>query len=145
MNAPSPGEVDGRVVLFDGECNLCHGTVRFVIRRDPRARFRFASLQSGPGRRIARRHGIVGVTLESMLLLEDGRLYGRSTAALRVARRLRWPWPLLYGFIVVPRPVRDAVYDFIGARRYRWFGRRDHCEISEPGESRRFLVDAEAR
>lgn len=146
INSEHNGAPEPELVLFfDGVCNLCHGTVRFVIRHDPEARFRFTSLQSTPGKRIAERHGVNGGTLQSMLLLEDGRLHSKSTAALRIARRLRWPWPLAYALIVIPRPVRDGVYDFIGRRRYRWFGKRDYCVISQPGEERRFLVDEETR
>lgn len=133
------------ILLFDGVCNLCHGTVRFVIRHDPEARFRFTSLQSSFGKRLAERHGVVGDLLQSMLLLEDHRLHSKSTAALRIARRLRWPWPLAYGLIVIPRPLRDRVYDFVGGRRYRWFGKRDYCVISQPGQEHRFLVDEETR
>lgn len=129
----------GRVVLFDGECNLCHATVRFVIRNDPAKHFRFASLQSPAGRRIAAAHGVAGGDLGSMLLVEDRRVYRRSTAALRIARRLRWPWPLLAALLLVPRRLRDPLYDFVGRRRYRWFGRRDLCTVSEPSASDRFL------
>ena len=93
------------LVLFDGVCNLCHGTVRFVIERDPGQRFRFASLQSEVGQQLARRHGADPDALDSMLLLEGERLYRESTAALRILRRLRAPWPLAYALVVVPAPL----------------------------------------
>lgn len=127
------------VVLFDGVCNLCHATVRFIIARDTRARIRFASLQSPAGVRITAMHGVSPGDLDSVLLLEDGMLFRKSTAALRIARMLRFPWWLGYSFIVVPRFLRDAVYDFIGRRRYRWFGMREHCLVSQPGAEQRFL------
>ena len=122
------------VILFDGVCNLCHGAVQFIIRRDRAARFRFASLQSEPGRRLA-----AGPAPDSILLIENGLCYDRSTAALRIARRLDGAWPLLYAFIVIPRPLRDALYAWIARHRYRWFGRLDACPLPSPEWETRFL------
>ncbi|HMO05842.1 MAG TPA: DCC1-like thiol-disulfide oxidoreductase family protein [Kiritimatiellia bacterium] len=122
------------VILFDGVCNLCHGAVRFIIRRDRAARFRFASLQSEPGRRLA-----AGPAPDSILLIENGLRYDRSTAALRIARRLDGAWPLLYAFIVIPRPLRDVLYAWIARHRYRWFGRLDACPLPSPEWETRFL------
>ena len=139
QDARSRPESAGPLVLFDGVCNLCHRTVRFINGRDPGRRFRFTSLQSDLDKQLAAEHRVESLALESMLLLEDGRLYRKSTAALRIARRLRFPWPLGYVFMLVPAAVRDAGYDFIGRRRYRWFGRRDYCLVSEPGAEDRFL------
>lgn len=129
----------GPVVLFDGVCNLCQNSVRFVIRRDRRERFRFGSLQSEAGRALLARHGIEDTGLTSIVLLEDGRFYRKSTAALKIARRLDGMWPVLYVFIVVPAVIRDAVYDFIGRRRYRWFGRSETCWIKTDAMRERFI------
>lgn len=133
----SAAEGDGPIILFDGMCNLCTGSVRFVIERDSRKQFRFASLQSpvaekllGPQERDR---------LESMVLVTGGRLYRKSTAALLTVKRLDGLWPLLSILIVIPRPLRDAVYDWIGNRRYRWFGRRDVCWKPNPDLAGRFL------
>jgi predicted DCC family thiol-disulfide oxidoreductase YuxK len=127
------------VLLFDGVCTLCNGFVRFVIERDPAGRFQFAPLQSAAAARL------LGATArplpDSLVLLEDGRLFTRSTAALRVARGLPFPWPLAYVFVAVPRPVRDWVYDVIARHRYRWFGRRDVCMVPTPELRSRFLND----
>jgi len=128
-------------ILFDGVCNLCHGFVQFVIARDPAARFRFATLQSRAAASLLHGAGVTVPLPDSMVLVEDGRVYTRSTAALRIARGLRAPWPLAFALIVVPRIVRDAVYDFIAARRYRWFGRRETCLLPTPDLQRRFLSD----
>jgi predicted DCC family thiol-disulfide oxidoreductase YuxK len=126
-------------VLFDGVCNLCNASVRFVIARDPSARFRFAALQS-PAAAVLLRDASVPVPLpDSVVLIEDGRAYVKSDAALRIARRLRFPWPIAYGFVVVPRFIRDRIYDVIAAHRYRWFGRRDVCMVPTPDLVRRFL------
>lgn len=127
------------IVLFDGACNLCNGAVRFIIERDPRCLFRFASLQSPAGADLARHHGFPGDQLRTVALIDGGRIYTRSSAALRIARRLSGPWKLLTLFAVVPRPLRDVVYDWIARNRYRWFGTAGTCRIPEPGLRDRFL------
>jgi predicted DCC family thiol-disulfide oxidoreductase YuxK len=127
------------VVLFDGVCNLCNGWVRFVLHRDPHMRFRIASLQSKFGADVLQRHGLSVDYLGSILLLEDGELFAKSDAVLRILRKLRWPWPLLSGFVVVPRGVRDLVYDWVAGNRYRWFGKRDACMLPRPEDAARFL------
>lgn len=139
MIPESPPQDADAIVLFDGVCNLCSAVVRFVIRHDRRQRFRFASLQSAIAQRLLSQHNWREPSLSSVVLIADGRCYGRSRAALEIARRLDAPWPVLYGFVVVPWAARDWAYDFIGARRYSWFGKRDECWMPE-GESRqRFL------
>jgi predicted DCC family thiol-disulfide oxidoreductase YuxK len=121
-------------------CNLCSAFVQFVIARDPSRRFRFASLQSEAARRCLDAAATTFATVpKTIVLLEDGRLFTRSTAALRVARHLRFPWPLAFALIVVPRPVRDWVYDLVARNRYRWFGRRDICLVPTPALEDRFL------
>ena len=127
------------VVLFDGVCNFCESSVRFIIDRDPEGTFRFASLQSEGGGRLARRHGAEPDELNTMMLIEDGMLYTRSTAALRIARRLRLPWRLARIFLAIPAPMRDPIYNLIAANRYRWFGRKDECMIPTPDVRQRFL------
>lgn len=133
-----------RVILFDGVCNLCNGLVQFVIDRDPYARFVFAPLQGDEARRLlaARRHA--GGDLGTVLLVEDGRVYDRSTACLRIARHLSGAWPLAYAFILVPRPLRDLVYGWVARNRYAWFGREESCRIPTPELRARFLTEAPA-
>ncbi len=140
MPAPA-GASPHAVVLFDGVCNLCNGAVQFVIPRDAPGYFRFAALQSDAAAKLLGEGRPTAAGLHSVLLFEDGRLYEKSTAALRIARRLSWPWPLLYGLIAVPRALRDLVYDAIARRRYRWFGTRERCLVPAPGVRDRFLVD----
>jgi len=127
------------IILFDGVCNLCNGAVNFVIDRDPAGFFKFAPLQSNTGRALLEQHALPTETLDSIVLIEGGRVYHRSGAALRIARRLRGGWPLLYSFIIVPRFIRDRVYDFIAAHRYRWFGKEDACRVPTPALRARFL------
>ncbi|MDN4068565.1 thiol-disulfide oxidoreductase DCC family protein [Paenibacillus sp. FSL R5-0407] len=127
------------VILFDGVCHLCQGAVKFIIKRDPRGIFHFASLQSAAADRLLEGKTPEGDFLNTILLVEDGVHYTRSTAALRIARRLRFPWPLMYLFIIIPRPLRDAVYGWIAANRYRWFGKDDACMMPTPDIRKRFL------
>lgn len=127
------------VILFDGVCNLCAWSVQFIIRRDPRGRFRFAALQSPAGRRLLAERGADMRGLDSVVLVEGSRWYARSDAALRIARHLRGGWPLLALLRVVPRPLRDWAYDVIARNRYRWFGRQEACMLPTPALRERFL------
>lgn len=127
------------VVLFDGVCNLCNGSVRFVIERDPHKHFQFAPLQSETATTLIGGLANPLAMPDSIVLVDDGRLYVRSTAALRIARRLRFPWPLLWVFMAVPRPLRDWVYDVIARHRYGWFGKRDTCMVPTKEIRDRFL------
>lgn len=127
------------VILFDGICHLCNGFVDFVIARDPAAHFRFASLQSAAARRVLSDVNAEHPLPDSFVLVEDGRLFMRSDAALRIARRLGVPWSLAYGLTVLPRPLRDWAYDIVARNRYHWFGKRETCRVPTPGLRRRFL------
>ena len=127
------------VVLFDGECNFCDGTVAFIIDHDPQANFRFAALRSPAAHRLLERCLPSARGRESLVLVEREKCYTRSTAALRIARRLQSPWLWLYGLIIVPRPIRDALYDWLARNRYRWFGKRDDCLVPDAAVRQRFL------
>ncbi|WP_400194096.1 thiol-disulfide oxidoreductase DCC family protein [Hymenobacter sp. B81] len=130
------------IILFDGVCNLCHGWVQFIIARDPAAQFRFASLQSEAGRRLLP-PGFNSDALnpDSVVLIEnDGQIYTHSTAVLRILRRLPGGWALLAAGLLVPRPVRDAVYRWVARNRYRWFGRQESCWLPTPELRQRFLA-----
>jgi len=135
-----PASVE-RIVFFDGVCHLCSSAVRFIIKNDPEGHFRFAALQSETGESAMHDHGIPN-DLSSIALVEsdrDGPAALRSTAALRIARRLRFPWPLCYVFIVVPRVLRDPVYNWIARNRYKWFGKSEMCMMPDPAVTDRFL------
>lgn len=130
------------IVLFDGVCNLCSASVRFIVRNDPGARFRFASLQGDTGRRLCADHGVEApaeAAPDSIVLLEDGRALVRSDAALAIAARLRFPWPLLGALRIVPRPLRDWAYRSVARNRYRWFGRTEACMVPTPELRSRFI------
>ena len=133
---------NGPILLFDGVCNLCQSSIQFVLKRDKAELFRFASLQSDFGRAAMRRQDRDPNSLDSFILLENDRLYDRSTAALKVAARLPFPWRLAAVGLILPRFLRDWVYDQIAKRRYRWFGRQDECWLPTPALRRRFLEEA---
>lgn len=127
------------VVLFDGVCNLCNSSVNFLIDRDLDGTFLFASLQSGFGQQVLASEHLDKDDLKSIILISGGRVYTRSSAILRIARRMRAGWPLLFALISVPRVIRDGLYDFVARRRYRWFGKRASCRVPTPELRSRFL------
>lgn len=128
---------DNAIVLFDGVCNFCNASINFIIKRDKKGYFKFAPLQS----EIAQ--NLVGdKTLpmpESVILIENDKTYDRSSAALRIAKKLDGLWPVLYIFILLPKPIRDWVYNLIGRNRYKWFGKTEACMIPTPEVRSRFL------
>jgi predicted DCC family thiol-disulfide oxidoreductase YuxK len=126
-------------VLFDGVCNLCNGTVQFIIKRDRAAIFRFASLQSDYAHALLRRLNLPADQLYSVIVIEDGIAYQKSDAALRIARRLPGFWRWLYIFRFIPKFIRDGLYNFIATNRYRFFGKKDHCMIPTPELKARFF------
>lgn len=127
------------VVLFDGVCNLCNRSVQFIIRRDKKDQFRFAALQGKTGQAILARHGLPADSFNSFILAEGDKIYTRSTGALRMLKKLGGGWSILYGFIIVPRFIRDWVYDQVARNRYRWFGRQESCMIPTPDLRKKFL------
>jgi predicted DCC family thiol-disulfide oxidoreductase YuxK len=131
--------MDKPIVLFDGVCNLCNSAVKFVIRQDKKNSFLFASLQSEMGQQLLSQYNFPLDELNSFILIENNKAYTRSTGALRVVKKLKGLWPLLYGFIIVPGFIRDAVYNWIGKNRYKWFGKKEECMIPTPELKARFL------
>ena len=127
------------VILFDGVCNLCNGFVNFVIARDPAGRFQFGALQSAAAQRLLGSIDSREPWPDSIVLVERGRVWTQSAAALRVARALAFPWPLAYVFVVVPRPLRDWIYNRVARNRYRWFGQRAVCMVPTPELRARFI------
>jgi predicted DCC family thiol-disulfide oxidoreductase YuxK len=127
------------VMLFDGTCNLCSGSVQFFIKRDPEARLRFASLQSVVGERFLDELGIDRGVLDSVIVVEEGRWFKESDAVLRLAQIIGGPWRALGVFRLIPRPLRDRLYRLVARNRYRWFGRKEVCWLPTPELQKRFL------
>jgi predicted DCC family thiol-disulfide oxidoreductase YuxK len=113
--------------------------VNFIIDRDPKERFHFASLQSPEGIALAAAHGVDATEISTMVLIDAGKAYTKSTALLRVARGLRAPWPVAYAAMLVPRAIRDLAYRWLVANRYRWFGKSETCRVPTPEIRSRFL------
>jgi predicted DCC family thiol-disulfide oxidoreductase YuxK len=143
----------GAVVLFDGVCNFCDASVNFIIEHDKAGYFKFAPLQSDEGRQLANEYGFESATakkgkdkasdlipIDSVILMDDGKAYTHSTAALRILRRLGAPWSWMYAFVIIPRPIRDWAYRLFARYRYRIFGRKDQCMIPTPDVRARFLT-----
>lgn len=127
------------LVLFDGVCNLCNRSVQMILRHDRNARLRFASLQSPLGEKLRRELGIDPEKVDSVILVEGGRWYQESDAALRIASLLGGAWKAFGVFRLVPRPLRDAAYRLIARNRYRWFGKTETCWVPTPELRGRFL------
>jgi len=130
---------DQPLILFDGVCNLCNSTVQFVIKRDQMKQFHFASLQGETGQELLKKYNLFEEDMNSFLLLEGNHLYTRSTAALRVLKKMNGGWQLLYAFIIVPEFIRNSVYNWIARNRYKWFGKRNECMVPLPELKERFL------
>jgi len=126
------------VILFDGVCNFCDASVQFILKRDKKERFFFASLQSDAGQKLLKKYH-VPEDVDSMIVIEDGRVFYKSEAALRISRQLKSPWWLLYGFILIPAPIRNIGYDFIAKNRLKWFGQKERCMLPPENFRRRFL------
>jgi len=127
------------ILLFDGHCSLCNGAVDFVLKRDIRKKLLLASIQGTAGQGVLKKYELPPSYLDTLVLVEEGKVYLGSTAALRVARFLGGGWPLFYGLIIIPKGVRDRIYQWISRNRYQWFGRRDTCRIPTASESAHFL------
>lgn len=127
-----------RIILFDGECNFCDQSVKFIIKRDPNGLYKFASLQSDIGKELLNKHN-VQEDIDSFVLIEGGNCYIKSSSALRVCRNLKGAWKLAYFLLVIPRPFRDLFYGIVAKNRYKWFGKRDSCMLPSPEERKRFL------
>lgn len=127
------------ILLFDGVCNLCNGFVQFIIKRDTKGFFRFTSLQSDIGQQLMQDHGFPTDELNTVILIKEGKLYTHSDAPLQIVRHLPFPWPVLSVFALVPKVLRDRIYNWVARNRYRWYGKKDQCMVPTPELKARFL------
>ncbi len=130
-------EQPGHIVFFDGLCNLCNAWVKFIIKRDPLGRFFYASLQSDFAKSFLEGEVSNPAQNQSVIYAKKGMLYFKSDAALHILVDLGWNWVKV--FFIFPRGFRNWVYDLIAKNRYRWFGKKDHCEVPKPEWKKRFL------
>jgi predicted DCC family thiol-disulfide oxidoreductase YuxK len=127
------------VILFDGVCNLCSNAVQFIIERDPDKRYKFASLQSGFAQGALKNLGLDPAQLQSIIVLKGKTVYYRSDAALEIAKHLSGAWPLFYVFKIIPRFLRDPLYNIVARYRYSWFGKMEACWLPTPQLKARFI------
>ena len=130
----------GPLVLFDGVCNLCSGSLQFLLPRDRTGRLYFAPIQSTIGQQVLERHKLPLEDWDSFVFLDEGRVYLKAEAVLRIARFLPWPWRMLSAFRLLPKPVADWCYDRVARNRYRLFGRRQQCMVPDAKSSARFVM-----
>ena len=127
------------IILFDGVCNLCNGLVKFIIKHDPKARFKFASLQSDAGQALLEKHKLSAKDFDSIIYLQDTSYYVKSSAVLHILKDMKGIWQLLYLTIITPSPIRDFAYSIIAKYRYKIFGKRTVCMIPTPDVKSRFI------
>ncbi len=125
------------IVLFDGVCNFCNSSINLVIDNDPNVYFKFVSLQSTLGQTLTEKYQLKNI--DTVILISNNKAYTKSTAALKIAKKLKGLWPLTNIFIIIPTFVRDIVYDIIAKNRYKWFGKSDSCRMPTPELKERFL------
>ena len=127
-----------RIVFFDGVCNLCDSAVQFIIRHDAKKKFKFASLQSEYAQKTIPQF-VADPNFQSIVFKDGNHVFLRSTAALRIARQLDWPFPIFFVLIIIPPFLRNFVYRFIAKNRYRWFGKKESCMLPSSELKDRFL------
>jgi len=127
------------IIIFDGECNLCNGTVDFLLKRDSKKQFRFASIQSEAAQLLFRKFQIPS-EVDSVILIKSNKVYFESDAAIEIAGMLPFPWKMGTIFRIIPKKIRDNIYRRIAKNRYRWFGKRDTCRIPAPSERESFII-----
>ena len=129
-----------KIILFDGVCNLCNGSVVFILQRENEPVFQFASIQSEAGKALLRWCRLPEDYSQAVVLIEYGRVYLGSTAALKVGRTLKFPWSFVsFAGLIVPKLIRDWFYNKIAVNRYRWFGKREVCLVPSEHLKARFL------
>ncbi len=127
------------IILFDGVCNLCNSAVNFVIKRDKKNEIKFAPLQSETAKKFLANHKLTAGEMKYFIFIENEKTHIRSTAVLKVCRYLNGLWPLMYGFMIIPKFIRDGVYNIVAKNRYKWFGQKNECMIPTPELQARFL------
>lgn len=130
-----------KVILFDGVCNLCNSAVNFIIDKDHKDQFVFAPLQSKTGQQLLAQYHLPIDFMNNLILIDEGKLYQKSTAALKIAKALKFPWPVFYVFVIVPLVIRDFFYKILAKYRYKLFGKSAACRYPSDDIKAKFLVD----
>lgn len=127
------------LVFFDGVCNLCNSSVNYFIKKDRKNKLKFASLQSDAAKKILLHFGVQKIDLKSIIVLNNGKLYSKSSAIIEILRELGGIYKILLIFWIIPKPIRDFVYQFIADNRYKWFGKKETCMIPTPELKEKFI------
>ena len=127
------------IILFDGVCNFCNAGINFIIKQDKHKVFRFAALQSAAGQRLLSQYNLPNNEFESFVLIDNGKVYQKSAAGIKVYGKLPWYWKWTQVFWLAPKFIRDAVYNWIARNRYKWFGKKEQCMMPTPGVKQRFM------
>lgn len=131
--------INSPVILFDGICIFCNFWVNFAIKHDPKKKLKFAPFQSNAGQLLLSQHHIAIESINSVILIENGKVFTQSSAAFRVCKYLSGIWKIFYGLLIIPKFLRDFFYNVIARNRYRWFGKKDSCMVPTPELRERFL------
>lgn len=131
--------INHKIILFDGVCNLCNSSVNYVIKHDKKNVFKYAALQSEIGQQLLENHNIDSKNTDSIVFINQEKVYVKSTAALHITKSLSGALPLLFGFIIAPTFIRNWVYDFVARNRYKWYGKKESCMIPTPSLKDKFL------
>ena len=130
---------DKSIILFDGICNLCNSSVNFIIKNDKKEHFLFASLQSDAAKDILLQYQVKKIKFDSILLIENGEIFEKSRAALRISRNLDGAYRFIYFLKIIPKFLTDWIYEIIARNRYKWFGKKEFCMIPSSQVKNRFL------
>ena len=134
-----PSKDQKSILLFDGICNLCNDSVQFILKKDQKEQFLFASLQSDAAEKLLLQYKEKKIGMDSIVLIEDGKVYQKSAAVLKICRHLNWPWRIFLVGGYLPKSLTDKLYDLIAKNRYRWFGKKDSCTMMMPEYKNRFI------
>jgi predicted DCC family thiol-disulfide oxidoreductase YuxK len=129
------------IVVFDGVCNLCSHSVRFILRHEASSHLKFAPMQSPAGARLLKEFGFSTDDVKTFVVVVNGKVHVRSDAAIQISKHLRGVWKLSGVVWIIPRPIRDWLYDVVARNRYRWFGKKEVCMVPTPEVRSRFLSE----
>jgi predicted DCC family thiol-disulfide oxidoreductase YuxK len=127
------------IVLFDGVCNFCNYWMNFAIKRNSKKNLKFTTLQGETAKQILPQYNINPTSLSSVIFIDKGKAYTQSSASLRICKYMDGGWKLFYGLIIIPKFIRDVIYNWIARNRYKWFGKKDSCMVPTPELRERFL------
>ncbi len=131
--------VKNNIILFDGVCNFCNYWVNFVIKNNKKNNLKFSALQGIAAKEILVKFGLNTTNLTSVILVKDDKIYTQSSAVFYISKELNWPWKILYAFLIIPKFIRDFIYNLFAKNRYKWFGKKETCRIPTKEEREKFI------